>query len=96
MEENKKNKDIIETLYQSQEKNLDQKIQKINKKIKEQIKDIDVKEILEETPKAKEWQKILEQIEENYSIKIAQYNKEFYKQGFIDGVNLMINCLDEK
>ena len=26
-------------------------------------------------------------------IKISEYNKEFYKQGFIDGINLIINCL---
>lgn len=35
-------------------------------------------------------------IEDNYNIKITKYNKEMYKQGFIDGVNLMINCLKSK
>ena len=69
------------------------KIKQANKKIKEKIKDIDVENILENTSKPKELKKILEQIEENYSIKIAQYNKEFYEQGFIDGVNLIINCV---
>lgn len=32
-------------------------------------------------------------IEEIYNIKTAKIAKEFYKQGFIDGVNLILNCL---
>lgn len=35
-------------------------------------------------------------IEDNYNIKITKYNKEMYKQGFIDGVNLIINYLTNK
>ena len=65
----------------------------INKNIKDKIKDINIEKILEDTSKQSELKKVFDQIEENYSIKIAEYNKEFYKQGFIDGVNLMINCL---
>ena len=83
-----KYKNIIEIIYNAEEKILDEKI-------KQAIKDIDVENILENTSKPKELKKILEQIEENYSIKIAQYNKEFYEQGFIDGVNLIINCTKE-
>ena len=30
---------------------------------------------------------------EDIDIVIEEYNKEFYKQGFIDGVNLILNCL---
>ena len=90
-----KYKNIIEIIYNAEEKILDEKIKQANKKIKEKIKDIDVENILENTSKPKELKKILEQIEENYSIKIAQYNKEFYEQGFIDGVNLIINCTKE-
>ena len=37
--------------------------------------------------------KIFDDIEDNYNIKINKYNEEIYKLGFIDGVNLMINCL---
>lgn len=88
-----KYKNIIELIYQAQEKTLDEKIKQANRKVKEQIKDIDIKGILEGTAKPNELQKALERIEENYSIKISEYNKEFYKQGFLDGVNLMINCL---
>lgn len=93
MEENIKNKNIVETIYLAQEKILDEKIKQVNNRVKNQIKDINIKEILETTSKPNELEKIFQTIEENYSIKIAQYNQEFYQQGFLDGVNLMINCL---
>ena len=34
--------------------------------------------------------------EENYSIKMATSIKEFYKQGIIDEITLMINVLKNK
>lgn len=81
MEEEKlKEKDIIEIIYKSQEEQIDKIIKKANKEIKEELKTIN-KEAA---------------IEDNYNIKITKYNKEMYKQGFIDGVNLMINCLKSK
>lgn len=88
-----KYKNMIELIYQAQEKILDEKMKRANRKVKEQIKDVDIKGTLEEAAKPNELQKVFERIEENYSIKISEYNKEFYKQGFLDGVNLMINCL---
>ena len=91
--EEMKNKDIIELIYNAEEKILDEKIKQANKKTKEKIKDINVEKLLENSSKPTELKKTLERIEENYSIKISQYNKEFYKQGFIDGVNLIINCV---
>ena len=91
--EEMKEKDIIELIYNAEEKILDEKIKTANKKTKEKIKDINLEKILENTSKPNELKKALEKIEENYSIKIAEYNKEFYKQGFRDGVNLIINCL---
>ena len=91
--EEMKYKDIIELIYKAEEKTLDEKIKQVNKKTKEKIKDINIEKLLESTSKPNELNKAFEKIEENYSIKISQYNKEFYKQGFIDGVNLIINCL---
>ena len=91
--EEMKYKDIIELIYNAEEKILDEKIKQANKKTKEKIKDINVEKLLENSSKPTELKKTLERIEENYSIKISQYNKEFYKQGFIDGVNLIINCV---
>lgn len=88
-----KNKNIIELIYQAQEKVLDEKIRQANQKIKEQIKDVNISKPLEDTSLPDELKKAFEKIEENYSIKIGEYTKEFYKQGFLDGVNLMINCL---
>lgn len=79
-EENLKEKDIIEIIYNSQEEQIDKIIKKANKEIKEEIKTINTEAA----------------IEDNYNIKITKYNKEMYKQGFIDGVNLMINCLKSK
>ncbi len=93
MEENIKNKDILEIIYQAEEKVLDEKIKQANRKIKDKIKSIEIEKLLENTSNPSELNKAFERIEENYSIKIAQYNKEFYKQGFLDGINLMINCL---
>ena len=80
-----KYKNMIELIYQAQEKILDEKMKRANRKVKEQIKDIDIKGTLEEAAKPNELQKVFE--------RISEYNKEFYKQGFLDGVNLMINCL---
>ena len=81
MEEEKlQEKDIIEIIYNSQEEQIDKIIKKANKEIKEQLKTINTQAA----------------IEDNYNIKITKYNKEMYKQGFIDGVNLMINCLTNK
>ncbi len=94
MEEKIKNKNIIEIIYQGEEKILDEKIKQANKKIRNQIKEVNVKELLEDTANASELEKTFERIEENYSIRIAEYNKEFYKQGFIDGIQLMMNCLN--
>ncbi len=93
--EEMKYKDMIELIYQAEEKTLDEKIKQANKKIKEQIKDINIDKLIENTSKPNDLNKALEKIEENYSIKISQYTKDFYKQGFIDGVNLMINCIKQ-
>ena len=93
MEEKLINKDIIEIIYQAEEKELDGIIKKSDEKIKDKIKNINTKEIIENSDNQKEIIKMLENIEENYNIKIGEYVKEFYKQGFIDGINLMLNCL---
>lgn len=93
MEENMKWKDMIGLIYQAEGGILDEKMKQVNKRIKEKIKDINMEKILEDTSKPNTLSEAFDRIEENYSIKIAEYNKEFYKLGFIDGVNLMINCL---
>lgn len=107
-----KNKDIINKIYQAQEEKIDEIIKKSNEEIKEKIKPIkaeeiirkNIEKIIEKSNNQKEIQEILDkklnqilnQIEENYNIKISKYNEEMYKKGFIDGVNLIINCLTDK
>ena len=91
MEEKLINKDIIEKLYESQEEIINEKIKEADRKIEYKIKDINYTNINNES----EVEKILEIVEENYNIKIGEYLKELYKQGVIDGINLMINCLKQ-
>ena len=91
-----KEKDIIEIIYKSQEEQIDKIIKKVNQEIKEELKTINTETIMENTNNPKELKEIFNKIEDEYNIKISKYNKEMYKQGFIDGVNLMINCLNGK
>ncbi len=86
-------KNIIEIIYNAEENNIDNIIKQANKKIKEEIKDISIEKLLKDNENSKELKEALEKIEDNYNIRITQYNKNMYKKGFIDGVNLMINCL---
>lgn len=88
-----KNKEMIKTVYKAQEEVIDKIIQKINKETKEQLKEINIEKIMQEAKNPNEVKEIFNKIEDNYNIKISKYNEEIYKQGFIDGVNLIINCL---
>ena len=97
MEEEKlQEKNIIEIIYNSQEEKIDKIIKKANKEIKEQLKAINTETAIGNSNNPKELKEIFNKIEDNYNIKITKYNKEMYRQGFIDGVNLMINCLKNK
>ncbi len=97
MEEEKlQEKEIIEIIYNSQEEQVDKIIKKANKEIKEELKTINTETVIGDSNNPKELKEIFNKIEDNYNIKITKYNKEIYKQGFIDGVNLMINCLKSK
>ena len=95
-QENLKEKNIIEIIYNSQEEQIDKIIKKANKEIKEQLKTINTETAIGNSNNPKELKEIFNKIEDNYNIKITKYNKEMYRQGFIDGVNLMINCLKNK
>ena len=95
-QENLKEKNIIEIIYNSQEEQIDKIIKKANKEIKEELKTINTETVIGNSNNPKELKEIFNKIEDNYNIKITKYNKEMYRQGFIDGVNLMINCLKNK
>lgn len=87
--------DMINIFYQSQEKKIDKIIKKIDENIKEKLTKINIEKIIEESNCTEQLKEIFNIIEDNYNIKITEYSKGMYKQGFIDGVNLILNCLKE-
>lgn len=93
MEEKLNNKDMIRKIYLSEEENIDKIIKKSNKEIKDYLKTINLEKVIGESDTPNELREIFKNIEDNYNIKITKYNEEMYKKGFIDGVNLMLNCL---
>ncbi len=88
----KKEKDMIEIFYCSEENALEEVLKKESKKLQEQLSPINLEQLCKENSTAQE---LVNKLEENYHIKMSAYNKAMYKQGFIDGVNLMINCLEK-
>ena len=86
-------KDILEIIYKAQSENLDEIIIKIRKELEKKIKPLNKEEIIEELKEKENIEKTLEKIEDNYSIKISEYNKAMYKQGFKDGINIILECL---
>ena len=91
--ENFQEKDIVNMIYQSQEEKIDKILKSVDKKLKNQLEVITLERIIEDSHCAEQAKEMLNKIEENYNIKITEYNKEIYKQGFIDGVNMLLNCL---
>lgn len=96
MEEKLEIKDMLEIIYKGQEEELDNKIKKINNDIKSKTTQENNEIITQAIAQNPELQKALENQEENYSIKMATTIKEFYKQGIIDGITIMINVLKNK
>ena len=89
-----KEKDIINIIYEAQEENIDEILKRADEKLKDKLEKIDIERIIEDSNCAKELKEIFNKIEDNNNIKITEYNKELYKQGFIDGVNLILNCCE--
>ena len=89
-------KNIINIIYQLQDEKIDKILKNSDKTINNKLKKIDFEKIVKNSNDAKELNEIFNKIEDNYNIKITEYNKEMYKQGFIDGVNLILNCLENK
>lgn len=88
-----KNSELIKVIYQNQTDIIDNLIKKANKEIRDELKIINTESVIGNSNNPNEMKKIFDDIEDNYNIKINKYNEEIYKLGFIDGVNLMINCL---
>ena len=90
-EMNFKEKDMINIFYQAREKKIDEILKKAEERLKNQLKEIDLEKIIENCNSEKKLKDLFDKIEDNYNIKITEYNKEIYKQGFIDGVILILN-----
>ena len=88
-----KEKDIINIIYYAQEEKIDKILKKADERLKGKLEKINLERIIEDSNCAKELKDAFNKIEDNNNIKITEYNKELYKQGFIDGVNLILNCL---
>ena len=91
-----KSKDMLEIIYTAEECEIDKRIKQVKNNLNNKIKEINIEEIINNAQHQSkdELKKVFETMEENYSIKAAAYIKEAFKQGFIDGVNLMLNCYD--
>ena len=87
------NNQIIKKMYKGEEEKIDNIIKEANKEIKDELKVINIENIIDNANNPREIRNILNDIEDNYNIKITKYNEEMYKLGFIDGINLIIECL---
>lgn len=88
-----KKEDMISIIYESQEEKIDKIIKKVDESVKEKISKLEIERIIKISNCAEQLKETFNKIEDNYNIKIAKYNKEMYKQGFMDGINLIFNCL---
>lgn len=89
----------IENIYEMKYEILDKKIVQKIKENKYRLKKTEENRIIEEIKEKlikKQIEQLLKEIEENNNIKNAIIMKEMYKQGFIDGVNLIIDCKIQK
>ena len=86
------NNQIIKKIYKGEEDKIDNIIKDANKEIKDELKVINIENIIDNANNPREIRNILNDIEDNYNIKITKYNEEMYKLGFIDGINLIIEC----
>lgn len=89
--ENIKNK-LLEKIYLSQEEKTDEIIKEAKNELNNKLIKTN-KEIILEKYNNKELNNLINKIEENNNIKISYLSKKIYEQGFIDGVNLLLECL---
>ena len=97
MDNKKRKNEVLEIIYKAQQEKLDEIIKNKRIEIKDTIKTIDVEEMIKNIENKKDQIKIKEiikEMEDNYNINMSEYNKVMYKQGFIDGINLILECLN--
>ena len=83
---------LLEKLYLSQEEKIDEILKEAKNELNNKLIETNQEKILKKYNN-KELNDLIDEIEENNNIKMSYFNKKLYKQGFIDGVNLLIECL---
>lgn len=86
---------MIENIYELKFEILDKKVAEKIKDNKYKLKKTEEGKIIEEIKEQlikKQIKELVNDIEENSNIKNSIIMKEMYKQGFIDGVSLIIDC----
>lgn len=91
-------KDILDKIYEIRSEEFDDiikiKSQEIEQKYKNINKNIKIDNMEDDRNINNiEMQEIIKSIEEKYNEKMAILIRECYKDGFKDGVNLILNCL---
>ena len=89
---------MIENIYELKCEELDEKIREKISENQENLKLIEKEKLTEKIKESSirmELEKMLKNIEENNSIKTSIIMKEMYKQGFIDGSNLLLDVKDK-
>lgn len=86
---------IINKMYDAQEEKIDKIIKQTNEKLLGKLTDINIEKIIKKYNEAEDIKEMFNKIEDNYNIKISQYNREMYKQGFIDGMKLIIESFNK-
>lgn len=89
-----KMENTIENIYEIKAELLSQKINNKINNYKYKFKIVETNKILDEIKEKiikKQTEQLIKDIEENEEIKNTIIMKEMYKQGFIDGINLIID-----
>ena len=68
------NNQIIKKMYKGEEEKIDNIIKEANKEIKDELKVINIENIIDNANNPREVRNILNDIEDNYNIKITKYN----------------------
>ncbi len=85
---------MVENIYELKYEQLDKKVKEKMTENKEKFKTIDkerIEEKIKENSIKMEIERLIKNIEENNNIKTSIIMKEMYKQGFIDGTNLILD-----
>lgn len=92
---NFKGKDFLDIIYQARNEKIDKILKETNKRVNDKLYNIKYEEFIKKAEDKEKLKEIFCNLEDNYNIKITEYNKELYKLGFIDGIRLIVNIIKE-